>query len=151
MPWSTYDAVVLVAGADMAESVAVRGGASVLGPPTIAEWWDARIVEAAAIARAMLRANRYAPPDDPAELSTDDAIILTQAIAEVAWLNNRPFEMRQSGGTKYPLPEIGITLRQILEGLTKLEMATETRLAFVPWPAPAPPTVADVLDLIEIM
>ena len=147
MPWSTYATVARIAGSvEDAEAVAVRGGASELGPPTFSEWWDDRIAETAVSVLAMLRGAGYVPPTDPAELSASDAILLDLAIGEQAWFENRPFELRQGGDTENPLPEIGIRLRQILGDLTRLDMATGPRSAFVPIPPGPRAAQAEVPD-----
>ena len=145
MSWSSYATVKRFASVGMAEAQASHGGASELGPPTFEEWWDARIAETAMSVLAMLRGAGYAPPTDPAELSAGDAILLDLAIGEQAWFENRPFEMRQGGDTENPMPEIGIRLRQILGDITRLDMATGPRAAFVPFPPGARACQAEVL------
>jgi hypothetical protein len=126
MPWSTYAAVLLQIPQADAERIATEHGASTLGPPTFQIWWEARIDAATALVLATLRANDYLPPDDPAELSTGDASLLSEAVAQQAVADSRKFMVRQGGGEKHPVPELGVRLRQILGGIVQLDIASTT-------------------------
>lgn len=125
MPWAAYADVLAVLGTSEAEGIATRSGAA-----DSEEFWVGRIASSAPVVLAMLRGFGYLTPDDPDELSSGDAAILGQAVAEEAVLATRPYTQRNAGGEDRP-PEIGPALRKIISGLVRLDMSLAPSLAFV--------------------
>jgi len=140
MPWSDYEAVLLQIPEAEAERIATEHGASEGGSPTFEEWWVARIDAAVPLVLGTLRGNGYSPPDDPAELTAADALLLSEAIAQQAVLEARPHEVRVGGGEKYPVAELCIRLRQIVGGIVRLDMSAESApsAVFIPGTVNAP-------------
>ena len=134
MPWSTYEAVTLEIPTAEANRIAAENGASDAGP-TFEDWWAVRIEAAASVALGSLRGVGYSPPDAPEDLSAADALLLSVAIAQQAIIDARKFIVRQGGGEKYPVPELGVRLRQILGGIIQLDMpSTAVTAVFIPTP-----------------